>query len=82
MPSLDADVVTARAMAPLVTLMPHLERHLGHDGVAILHKGKRLEYELEAAYREWAFVHDMVPSVTSSEGVVLRLARIERRVKE
>ena len=74
-----ADIVTARAVASLVALMPHLDRHLGRSGVALLHKGADFAYEIEEARREWCFHYDVLPSVTSEVGVVLRVAAVSRR---
>jgi 16S rRNA (guanine527-N7)-methyltransferase len=78
LPAQAADVITSRAMAPLVAMMPHLHRHLAPDGVALLHKGRGVGYEVEAARGEWAFCADEVPSVTAAEGVILRVAAVRR----
>lgn len=76
-PPVGADVVTARALAPLVALMPHLRRHLSPAGVAVLHKGRNVGYEIEAARRRWSFRHDRLPSVTDADGVILRIAAVQ-----
>lgn len=76
---IEADVVTARAVAPLVVLMPHLRRHLRRGGVAILHKGRRVADELKEAEKMWSFAASMIPSATSQDGVILCLTAIERK---
>jgi len=50
------DVVSARALAALPTLMPLVARHLAPGGTALLPKGKSHAAELEAARGEWHFV--------------------------
>lgn len=72
-------VVTSRAMAPVVALMPHLCRHLRPEGVGLLHKGRNVGYELETAGRRWSFRSDVVPSTTSDDGVILRVASVRPR---
>lgn len=76
---IEADVVTARAVAPLVVLMPHLGRHLRPGGMAILHKGRRVVDELREAEKVWSFAASMIPSATSHDGVILCLTSIERK---
>ncbi|SDE37057.1 16S rRNA (guanine(527)-N(7))-methyltransferase RsmG [Rhodospira trueperi] len=51
--SLDADVVTARALAPLPDLLPLVTRHLTDDGVALLPKGRDVASELTACANQW-----------------------------
>lgn len=75
----EADVVTARAVAPLVSLLPHLRRHLKPSGVGLLHKGTRVAYEIQEAEERWSFRYRALPSVTSGEGVILCVAGIEDR---
>jgi len=51
----NADIVSARALAPLADLLPLVARHLAEDGTALLPKGKAHAEELAAARREWQF---------------------------
>ncbi len=53
LPSLSADVVTARALAPLPVLLPLVVRHLAPDGVALLPKGRDAARELTACADQW-----------------------------
>lgn len=50
---LGADVVTARALAPLPTLLPWVTRHLAPDGAALLLKGREAARELTACADQW-----------------------------
>lgn len=73
-----ADVVSARALAPLPTLLPLVVRHLAQNGTALLPKGKNHSAELAAARREWHFEHDAVESQTDPLARVLILKEIMR----
>jgi 16S rRNA (guanine527-N7)-methyltransferase len=70
---LDADVVTARALAPLPALLGHAARHLAPGGVAILPKGKEVERELTAARKAWKMTVESLPSRSDPAGTLLRI---------
>jgi 16S rRNA (guanine527-N7)-methyltransferase len=74
-----AALVTARALAPLPRLLPLVARFLTHDGVCLLLKGAKVEEELAAADRDWTMALTRIPSRTSPDGVVLRIAGLRRR---
>ena len=72
------DVVSARALAPLGTLLGHVRRHLRPDGRAILPKGKNVQDEIEQALEHWSFDCETYPSETDEEAVILSIGGIER----
>lgn len=71
-----ADVVTARALAPLDALLSHVERRLDPAGVAILPKGRRFAEEVEAARARWRFDVREVPSLTDVGAVILVVSNL------
>ena len=75
---LAADVVSARALAPLPTLLVFAHRHLAENGTALFSKGEGYEKELHDALETWRFQADKIPSRTNSEAVILRVGEIER----
>lgn len=75
-PPQGADVVSARALAPLVHLLPMVHRHLMRDGVALLPKGKSFETELAVAAKEWDFEVTALTSQTDPEARVLVMKNI------
>lgn len=75
---LAADVVSARALAPLGKLMEYAERHLIAEGIAIFPKGERAEEEIGAARAEWNFRVDSLPSLSDSKAAVLMIRNIRR----
>jgi 16S rRNA (guanine527-N7)-methyltransferase len=70
--------VTARALAPLGTLLGHASRLLAPDGVALFPKGRTAEAELTDAQRRWTFRAERFPSRTDPEATILRLSQIRR----
>jgi 16S rRNA (guanine527-N7)-methyltransferase len=74
----NADVVTARAVAPLDKLLEWVERHLKPGGTALLLKGARANEELTAARRTWDFEVNSLPSRSDSAGMVLCVTGLRR----
>ena len=75
---LGADVVSARALAPLVDLLGFAERHLRPGGSALFPKGAGHEAEIAAALERWRFSVQKHPSRTDPDSVVLRIGDIGR----
>lgn len=71
-----ANVVSARALAPLSDLCSFAERHLDVDGIAIFLKGAGAETEIEVAQKKWSFNLESFPSKTSADALVLKLKKI------
>jgi len=73
---LEADVLTARALAPLTDLLDWGARFLRPDGVALLLKGQNVEDELTATTKYWKMRTERFDSVTDPSGSILRLSGI------
>lgn len=71
LPTREADVVTARALAPLVRLLPLARRHLRPGGRAIFPKGAGWENEVREAQRTGAFTATAASSLTDSGARIL-----------
>ena len=76
---LGADVVTARACAPLPRLIGYVARHLAPGGVALLPKGSGAAAELTQAGKIWMMSASLMPSQSDPSGHVLKLAAIRPR---
>lgn len=76
-PPLHADILSARALADLATLLAFGERHLRADGLALFLKGARYEDELNRARMTWSFKVDVVPSLTDVGAAVLAVKSIK-----
>lgn len=78
LPPLNANVVSARALAPLPLLCSFADRHLAPDGLAIFHKGKSAQTEVSAARASWQFSLEMHASSTDSSSSILLLKGLAR----
>lgn len=75
---LAANTLSARAFAPLINLMPHVERHLAKSGTALLQKGANHREEVAEARKSWEFTWQAVPSQTDSQAVILKIQGVSR----
>ena len=73
---LNADVVTARALAPLPRLLPWVHRHLKKGGDSYLLKGSDVDQELTLAAKEWTMTSSRKPSVSDPSGTVLHVSAL------
>ena len=72
-----ADVITARACAPLPRLLPVIARILRPDGVALLLKGQTGQVELTQAEKHWKMRTSMIASQTDPGGMILQIQDIQ-----
>jgi 16S rRNA (guanine527-N7)-methyltransferase len=72
-PPAQADVVTARALAPLGTLLGWAQRHRSDPAICLFHKGRDWETELTDARRGWDIELQHYPSATDRDAVLLRI---------
>ena len=71
--SLQANVITARAFAPLHRLLPLAYHHLAKDGRLVLLKGEGLDQELGDVEANWAFDHKRTDSLSSETGSIVEI---------
>lgn len=76
LPPLRADVLTARALAPLTGLCGFAHRHLAPDGLALFAKGAQVESEIAEARKSWSFRLNRVPSKSDQDATILSLCEI------
>jgi 16S rRNA (guanine527-N7)-methyltransferase len=70
------DLVTARAVAPLRTLLELSVPFLKVDGQLVAVKGQKAQEELDAAQQALSILHaEMIESVSSAAGTCLRLKK-------
>lgn len=74
----NADIVSARALAPLPILLGYVSRHLSPNGRAVLPKGRKADDELREALEHWRFDCETYPSKTDTDAVILTLGEIKR----
>lgn len=74
-----ADVVTARALAPLNRLLALAFPHFGAGTVGLFLKGQNAQAEVEAARGEWVFDASLVPSLTAADASIVVVRALQRR---
>jgi 16S rRNA (guanine527-N7)-methyltransferase len=75
---LRVDVVTARACAPLVRLLGYAWPYLQAGATGLFLKGQDVVHELDEAAKSWRFEADLIPSVSYTDGRVVRLKKVSR----
>jgi 16S rRNA (guanine527-N7)-methyltransferase len=73
-----ADVVTARALAPLPRLLELAARFLTSQSLCLFLKGETVLDELTQARQSWHMQCEIVPSRSGSRGVLLKLEGVGR----
>jgi 16S rRNA (guanine527-N7)-methyltransferase len=75
---LKADVVTARACAPLGRLLAYAEPFHTADTLYLFLKGGRVDEELTAAEKTWRMNVERFPSLSDPSGTILRIRQVAR----
>jgi 16S rRNA (guanine527-N7)-methyltransferase len=77
-PPQTADVVSARALADLSTLLGYAMRHMNPTGHALLPKGENWRKEVEIARSKWQFNYKIAKSKTETGPVILSVTGVAR----
>lgn len=78
LPSGVADIVTARALAPLSRLLDLAAPLLTPDAVCLFLKGQNATDELTEARKSWNMSTDIFPSLSDPSASILKLRNVER----
>jgi 16S rRNA (guanine527-N7)-methyltransferase len=70
--------VTARALAPVATLLGLAESFLTYSPKCLFLKGEKLEDELTEAAKDWKMTVERIPSVSDPNGFILSLKEVRR----
>ena len=73
-----AQVVTARALAPVAELLEISERFRAPDTICVFLKGENVQEELTEAVKQWNMTAHQSPSLSDPSGCILRLENINR----
>ena len=74
---LKADVISARALAPLHVLLGYVSHHIAPNGTALLSKGESAASEVELARKTWSFTCESIPSMTDPDAAILKIGEIK-----
>lgn len=78
-PEIKADIVTARAFAPLPELLDYAAPWLCNGATGLFPKGERWNEELTSARQRWIFAYEAIPSRSGGSGVILNVREAARR---
>ena len=76
---LNADILTARAFSELNNLIEIAFRHRKKEGICLFLKGENYRIELDKTLNYWFFDYDIVDSLSSSSGKIIRVKKIVKR---
>ena len=76
--TIKAEVVTARALAPLPKLLDYAAPFLENGAIGYFHKGQDVDAELTDATKSWKMQVEKHPSMTDSRGVILVVKEAHR----
>lgn len=75
---LACSVLSARALAPLTTLLGYAERHLAQGGICLFPKGENFQKEVAESLVSWRYHSEIYPSQTNTSSVILKIKDITR----
>ncbi len=76
---LSAEVLTARALAPLPRLLELASPHMAESGTGLFLKGLDVDDELTAAAKYWKMHVKLIPSMVDDTGQIVVVSKLERR---
>lgn len=75
---LEADVLSARALAPVDVLLQFTNQHMKKSGTAFFPKGERWKNEIAHAEKQWRFSLEIHKSKTSANAAILQIGDLSR----
>ncbi len=75
---LDADVVTARALAPVSDLLDYAQGFRHPGTVFLFPKGRNAQAELTEAEKTWTLWVEKFPNITDPDAVILKIDEARR----
>lgn len=72
-----AEVITARALAPLTRLLAYTSQHRASNGTAFFPKGRNFQKELDEAGHLWKFDYELHRSMTHPDAAVIEIGAID-----
>jgi len=76
--SIKADVVSARALASVETLLSFSEKFLTNNAFCLFLKGQACDTEEEKARESWSFQSEKIKSISDDTGSILKIWNLKR----
>ncbi len=70
------DVVTARACAPMVELLPYAQRFQAPQTINLFLKGQNIDVELKDTTKYWKMTAEKTPSLSDPNGTILTIRNL------
>jgi 16S rRNA (guanine527-N7)-methyltransferase len=77
-----ADIVTARALAPLTETLELAAPFIGPRTICLFHKGRNVATELTEAAKSWNMLAEPLPSIADKSGSILRVEGVSRAERD
>lgn len=78
-PSVKAEVISARAYAPLERLLPSAHHLSDENSCWLLPKGRSAVAEIEAVRRDWQGLFHVEQSITDPESAIVKINKLSRK---
>lgn len=78
-PIAEADIIVSRACSDLDTLLQFSSHYVSHETFCLFHKGKNYSKDIIDANKDWLFEYDVIPSVTDTQAVILKVKHFKQR---
>ena len=78
--SMKGDIITARGLAPLTQLLEYAFPLMKEKSICLFLKGKDALKEIEKAQKNWNFGLEIYPSLTDSQGRILKVEHLRKVV--
>lgn len=72
------DIITARALAPIVTILDWCENFIGEETQLLLLKGTQTHNELTEAEKTWNIRAEIIPSRSDKTGLIAHITQAKR----
>lgn len=76
--SIEVDIVTARALAPLDKLLAYAQPYLSRGAQGLFLKGERAEDELRTARKSWHLQGELIASRSDPRGRIVKVRSLSR----
>ena len=76
--TMDIDIITSRALAPLVKLLEYSHPFIKKNNYMLFLKGQNVVEEIKEASIYWGFKHELFPDALNKEGGVLKISNLMR----
>lgn len=75
----DVKIILSRACSDIDTLLRYSSPYVSRETFCLFHKGKNFSKDIVDASEHWLFEYDSIPSVTDTQGVIVRVSNFKAK---